>query len=679
MISCDSIIENNSLRLRNLNIGSTEYDTWSDGSSAYNTYIINYEKSLIKGHLYYFQCDYKYTTTNQRPTWVRIFSQNGSFGVKTRIDNPEPNTEYVLTGIIRCQSSATLTNGAVYNGPYSAINGVLGYVKNLFCYDVTDLYQALKANGVVGGNDNDMEIWCKENLHYVNNGVDYDVNDLVTPLNKISFSEGNLVGEPIECDGMEFYIANSDYKGRTYFDNEYSPLVRVYNNKSNGAVTITKVSAKENNSPFYNEHPYVLEIKTNGEASPQCGGIYTLYSAAANKVIIQKFVAKIPVGYEIYRVGNTPTDSLTTEWLTSIDGTGEWEEYAVLITYKSEGTFSQDGHIYLKPKTGYSATSVTWYLAYINVCDITGHQELKNYTALPNKDVIKGNQLFTREINTSNFITNGKCTDLGMSLPNGWEFDIDDVVGNAKASIVQNVNAAAGSVFGKIKINPTSKYKFSYWVKCKGDMSSFLTAISYYLKNGIQVSHNDVVYVPGTKTTLTQDLVSGDNQMIVSKNNNWVEKSFSCVGFRTYNCGYNDIGDFENKPAETGVISGVSGNTIVTFKTPYTGETIPTGTYVVESYHGGTYPYPIMKKQLPTDNTWKYVEGYFGNDTVWDGASSNGWLGAPADAEYIEIRLNLYTNNGTVPIKYCDFKLEEIGNNGNAERNENKIQFLKHN
>jgi hypothetical protein len=167
--------------------------------------------------------------------------------------------------------------------------------------------------------------------------------------------------------------------------------------------------------------------------------------------------------------------------------------------------------------------------------------------------------------------------------------------------------------------------------------------------------------------------------MVVSSNKNWVDKAYSGIGFRTYNSSYNDKGLFVNTTLQNGIVSGVSGTTIITFKTPYNGETIPSGTYVVESYDGGTYPYLITKNLLPTDNTWKYVEGYLGNDTIWDGASNSGWLSIPMHAVSMEIWLNLYTNNGSVPIKYCDIKLEEIGNNGSGERNENKIQFLKHN
>lgn len=104
---------------------------------------------------------------------------------------------------------------------------------------------------------------------------------------------------------------------------------------------------------------------------------------------------------------------------------------------------------------------------------------------------------------------------------------------------------------------------------------------------------------------------------------------------------------------------------------------MPVNTIVVESYDGGNYPYPIQKANLPTDNTWKYVEGYFGAENAsWDGASASGWTALPAECTHIGLTLNLYTNNGTVPIKYSDIKIEEVGQL-NEERRMNKIQFKK--
>ena len=73
---------------------------------------------------------------------------------------------------------------------------------------------------------------------------------------------------------------------------------------------------------------------------------------------------------------------------------------------------------------------------------------------------------------------------------------------------------------------------------------------------------------------------------------------------------------------------------------------------------------------LPTNNTWKYVEGYFGNKALWDGSVGTAWGNIPFETTDIMLYINIYSNTGTVPIKYSDIKIEPVSGNG---RNEKKI------
>lgn len=679
MISCDSIIENDSLFLRNLdtNSGAVTKDSWVS-STGYGFYNINYEIPLIQNHLYYFRANYKFTTTNQSPTWCSTYIQGGMSGTDAKINNPVANTEYTLSGLASPSvgNSYTLSQGQIYNGPSNAINGVTSYVKNSLCYDVTYLYSYLKAIGVVSSQAT-LKTWCNNNLEWKPKGTNYDISAIVADSSKIVFEKGNLNANLIECDGMEYYSINSTVRNNTYFDTGLP--FSVYNNNNNGTVTHTRVSAQNTGSPFYPEHPYICKIVTNGSANPSCGGFVLTHNSAANKIFIERFVAKVPVGYTVTEAYNAQGDGRTVTWLTSRAGTGNWEEYAVLYKCGTGGTFSSGGHIYLTPTGSNPSTSVTWYVAYANSCDITTNEALKNYSALPNKDNFKGANVFSYQFNTNNFFTNGDGNDTGMTLPSGWQYDTTDIAGNAKASIVQPINTGGwGYVYGdKIPINPNARYKISYWVKCKQDMTSFLTAIFPYTSNDVALSHNNVGYVTDTLTKLTVDLTSGSTAMTVSSNANWVDRNYSGVGFRSnqYNYSYNNLGGMFN--STTGLIKGISGSNTVLFKTPYTGATITAGTYVVESYDGGNYPYPIQKSNLPTDNTWKYVEGYFGaNGAMWDGRGG-GWSALPFNTSYIKIVLNLYSNTGTVPIKFADIKVEEVGTM-DGERNNNKIEFKKH-
>jgi len=150
--------------------------------------------------------------------------------------------------------------------------------------------------------------------------------------------------------------------------------------------------------------------------------------------------------------------------------------------------------------------------------------------------------------------------------------------------------------------------------------------------------------------------------MTVQNNANWTSgRTYGRIGVRNnmYSSDHNDYATPSGAAnGSASFISGITGNNTVNFVKAYSGDTIPSGKIVVESYDGGTYPYPISKGDLPTDNTWKYVEGYFGSaNTLWDGASNVGWIASPAKATKIILYLNLYTNTGTVPIKYADIRI----------------------
>ena len=685
MIYCDNIIENGSIFLRNLDLNSST--TWATKDpGTYNCYDIDYETPLVNERLYFYRVYYKYTTTNQSPTWVRLYSQVGTvpcWGDYCAVNNPVANTEYVLYGFGYGKSIASNGYGSVYNGDNGVINGVVGHVKNSMVYDVTELYTILKSNGVVS-NEHQLSDWCNTNLSYKAPGVDYDISSLLNDVTKTVVSKGNIVSEVVECDGMEYYSCTNIVRSHTYFDEGEG--VYIYNNNDNGAVTFTRISAEGHDSPFYPEHKHILKITTNGSASPDCGGFVAEHYPEPNKIYIEKFVAKIPVGYLITAAFNPQGDGAVVDYFSNREGTGEWEEYAILYKCGATGEFSSGGYVYLEPTNGASVTSVTWYLAYVNNCDITHDENLKNFSVLPKKDVIKGDKVFSYKFNTTNLIPNGRLEDGDMELPEGTYFDENDYAGNSLRSIVQPVGGRKlDGVFGKLRVNPQTKYKLSYWVKCKGDMSSFLTAIVPYTVDDVELYHGNTHYIYGTDTTLTAPLNKGDMQMQVSLNVNWIVRDYSKVGFREWNNGWNKFGTFEPPVVSDSVVAGTYGNNVVLFSTPYTGETMPVGRYVVESYDGAKWKYPIAIYKLPTDNTWKYVEGYFGGEEFsgsWDGMviNDNSWPCLPKNTDYIKLALNIYRNDGSVPIKFCDIKIEEVGTvMGDGSRNENKIQFIKHN
>lgn len=671
MIYADNICEPVNITIRNLSLKATQSEgTWFSGTG-YGFYPATLEKPLYLNHYYYIRYTYKFTTTNQSPTWVCFYYYGGMMGTSARIDSPVAGTEYTASTIFTPSYMADCNPYAmtIYNGSSNAISGVTSYVKNVIIYDVTDLFHVLRSRGSVANSTSALKTWCDSNLAYKPCNTNYTVS-VASSSNKISLTDGIVVANIVETDGMRQFSANDSLKNDPWFDNG-NPIT-IYNNAGNGTVTHTRVAASTQASPWASEHPYILKITTNGTASPGAGGFVAYHNSAANKVFVERFVAKIPVGYNVSQHYNSQGDSPNIYWITPTAGTGDWEEYAVVYECGSSGTFSSGGHIALK---GSNNTSVTWYLAYINNCDITSDPSLKNYTVLPGKSSIKGNKLFSHEFNTVNILTNGDFHNRDTSsLPSGCSYDTTDFAGNSTCSLVQPVGKGAIYLPYMIPIDPMTQYKLSYWVKCKGDMTSFLTAILFYTadKQG-PWGCSSVCYKSGTKTTLTAALQSGATQMTVASNSNWSSYSYSRLGFRSsiYGVSYNNRGTSHGYNSATGIVKGVSGSTIVTFNTAYSGDTIPANTCVVESFDGGTYPYPIAKYNLPTDNTWKYCEGYFGvQDNLWDGKGSSSWDGGiPSDMKYMQLQLNLYTNDGTVPIKWSDIRITPVNSaNGRVDK-----------
>jgi hypothetical protein len=330
-----------------------------------------------------------------------------------RIENPVAGTEYVLSGYLLGFNTAYANSyGTIYNGPSGAINGVIGYVKNPLVYDVTELYSFLKATGVVS-NYSTLVTWCNNNLEYKLHTEKYDLSSLLNDITKIYVNKGELIGDLVECDGMQAYSSSTTYRD-TYFDSGNGGLI-VYNNMGNGTVTHSRIVATSD-SPFYPEHNYMLKITTNGTASPSAGGFTVNHPSSANKKFIQRFIAKIPVGYNVVMATNAQGTGSTYNWLTPVRGTGKFEEYAGLWTCGSSGTFSTGGFMYLTVNGENSSatnTSVTWYIAYHNHCDITGNEYLKNYSVLPNKEVVKDTTIMTYQYGISD----------GSTIPEGFDLD----------------------------------------------------------------------------------------------------------------------------------------------------------------------------------------------------------------------------------------------------------------
>ena len=685
MISANIIEPGAKILLRNNIVTQNASNVWKNGTG-YNFFHYEYEIPIRKGHYYYAKATYKYTTTNQKPATFSMYLIGGMFPCFEGIAISEANTEYTVSQIVQDDRmfgrNGTLSNSRwssnIYHNPYT---GATGYVKDLILYDVTELYQILKANSIAPS-ISALKTWCDNNLVWAAAYTNYDITSKVNNslTSKIAIDGDFLCSNLVETDGMCYYSATTDFKSieGTYFD--VPSNISIYNNNSNGTVTAARTSDSTN--PFYPQHKYVLEVNTNGSASPGLGGIVSRWYSRANEIVIEKIVAKIPIGYKLSAFNNSLGNNYSKTYLSDMNGTGKWEEYAILYKCGNTGTFSTSGFLALETTSSSSSTtSVTWYIAYIQFADITGNEYLKNYSVMPNKEIIDINNTFTYKFDSQNLCVNGDGGNTSILLPSSnYKWNKSVITGDAKASIEWIKGAGANDtqlLVPKVAIDPSSKYKISLWIKSKADMSAFYLAVQYYTAGGTQLRATNVSYINGTKTQLTKALTAGDTQIEVSSNANWKARSYSYLGFRNnlYHSSYCDRSPYRVSNGYTGIVKGTSGSNIVTLNTAYSGTTVPSGTVIVEGFDEYTFKYIAFKSTLKAD-AWVKVEATVGNDGfMWDG-SGGGWYNIPFDAAYMSLCGSISANNGSDSVYFADIKIEEVGI-GCLGKRENKIQIQR--
>lgn len=134
-------------------------------------------------------------------------------------------------------------------------------------------------------------------------------------------------------------------------------------------VTIARVAEIKGNP---NSSGYCLRITAIGVSWSGWGGFHFQTPTKANRVLVARFIAKIPIGYNVDWATNATGDDRVFKWLTNTVGTGQWTEYACKLVCGSSGTFSTTMFFYLYGGvTPTSAVPLIWYLSYATVFDVT--------------------------------------------------------------------------------------------------------------------------------------------------------------------------------------------------------------------------------------------------------------------------------------------------------------------
>ena len=221
--------------------------------------------------------------------------------------------------------------------------------------------------------------------------------------------------------------------------------IAVYNNANNGAVQLERVS-KSSDCPTSSTH--MMRIKTTGAADPGHGGFTFNTPSRINAKFILEFVAKIPAGrtisFHTNAIGSGGKQGY--KFLTPVEGTGNWERYALRVQCGASGSFSSTMYIALNG----GSYPVEWYIAKATVYDVNDTSNIEKRLSKAEID-IKPDKIVQ---SVSSGITNGgkiNVTSLtldnhGLTVKNGG-FKIADSGNRTTFQIDQygNLTAAAGT------------------------------------------------------------------------------------------------------------------------------------------------------------------------------------------------------------------------------------------
>lgn len=170
----------------------------------------------------------------------------------------------------------------------------------------------------------------------------------------------NIVAKSQWNDGVSLH---SD----PYFTSSNNDLT-IYNIANNDCVLFNRVNASGDNPFSFGKE---LVISNLGYASPNLGGFSFEDEVLPEMVIITRFFAKIPVGYQIDYYSGDVGENATSYWFGSNIGTGLFREYINVLVCGNPGSFFKANSFALSGIAGTPESPVTWSLAFANSYDLS--------------------------------------------------------------------------------------------------------------------------------------------------------------------------------------------------------------------------------------------------------------------------------------------------------------------
>lgn len=490
------------------------------------------------------------STTFSKYTWVKVEGPQGVQGPKGAdgrqlytwlkyADSPtsgmsDSPTNKAYIGL--AYNKTTATESSNYNDyTWSLVKGPQGNqgVPGAKGADGKQLYTWIKyATSASGGGMSD----DPTGKTYI--GLAYNKETATESTNASDYTWSLIKGDKGDTGAMGPILSEGNclYKDPTFINGINS--IKVYNNSGGGTVTNTRIASSDD-CPTQSE--YMLEIKNVGTSSPGCGGFSWQNPARANAVFIYRIIAKIPVGRSLVWASNATGNGSVVKWLTSVAGTGKFQEYLCQLTCGSTGSFSSTGFFYINGAVGTASAPVLWYVAYATCYDMTD---------IPLIDVQKAindaTNNATAEINRSITSTNLRVDTLDTSLQTISEtvtetskelkttstkvLDIEKTVEGHKTSI-SKISTIENQLTGKVDIVELKVYCEFTENNNSPQLrlgSSATDTQSYITDNGFRVEYKGVVKTKVDASGLIADTVIlkkadfGDNHAIYKNDKNFL-------------------------------------------------------------------------------------------------------------------------------------------------------------
>lgn len=245
------------------------------------------------------------------------------------------------------------------------------------------------------------------------------------------------------------------------------------------AVKVERID-RQSDTPTSSKHCMKITLGT-GSFTASCGFVQSVDSRA-NAVFVQRFIAKLPVGYEFVNAINLMGTGSNDEFISSTKGTGNYEEYVRVTKCGSKGTFNNGGYVYVRAINSSSATPtdnnpVVFYIASCTTYDIT---ESSDYNAwgmdeIPDIDVtlINGGMIKTKSISTSQLNTHEILAQNGtfMNAINAQEINADRITSGKITS--KRIDAYGLSILDKDRNIETFSIASDGQVTLRGSVESY--------------------------------------------------------------------------------------------------------------------------------------------------------------------------------------------------------------